>query len=263
MQNSEIRYTNFLLYPCLILFAVSLPLPIAYSSTFSILLVAVFITDIKNLKNNFSSYFLSNSNLCLLIIFLCLLVSVLYSDDKNNAFKGILAALPLVFLPLALTSLNKLSSRQILIIKKAFVYSCLIISAFYFIQTCIRIGLFDGSYKLKTGPVGYKSHYLVYHLTYHQLTPSIHAVFFSLYLAFSVLILIFDFERKTISSKVIRAIMVFYFLIFLILLLSVTINFALYSFIVTVIFFKYSFKKISNYFVFSGTIFAEQERDRS
>jgi hypothetical protein len=50
-------------------------------------------------------------------------------------------------------------------------------------------------------PVGYQSPYLVYNLTYHQLTPSIHPVFFSLYLAIAVLIIIFGFERQTLIKK--------------------------------------------------------------
>jgi hypothetical protein len=60
-------------------------------------------------------------------------------------------------------------------------------SMIYFIQTGIRIGLFDGSYKFKPVSTAYLSPYLVYHLTYHQLTPSIHAVFFSLYMPLRLL----------------------------------------------------------------------------
>ena len=256
MHNSESRYINYLFYPCLILFAASLPLPIAYSSSFTILLAFVFIAGIRDLKKNVASYLVNKSNLCLLIIFLTLLTSVLYSDDKNAGMKGILGGVSLVLLPLSLTPVMKLSSHKVFKLRVIFVLSCLVTSAFYFIQTCIRIGLFDGSYKLPTGPVGYKSPYLVYHLTYHQLTPSIHAVFFSLYLALAVLIIIFDFKRKTSFSVVIHAIMILYLLIYLFLLLSATINFALYSFIIAAIFFKYSFKKLSHYLIFFGTIIA-------
>ena len=256
MHNSGSRYINYILYPCLILFAASLPLPIAYSSSFTILLAVVFIAGIKDLKKNVASYLLNKSNLCLLIIFLTLLISVLYSDDKYAGMKGVLAAVPLVLLPLSLTPLKKLSSHQVFTLKTVFVFSCLVTSAFYLIQTCIRIGLFDGSYKLPTGPVGYKSPYLVYHLTYHQLTPSIHAVFFSLYLALAVLIIVFDFKRKTRFLVVIHALMIIYLLIYLFLLLSATINFALYSFIIAAIFFKYSFKKLIHYLAFFGFIIA-------
>jgi hypothetical protein len=218
------------------------------------LLAVVFVANVKDLKNHVASYLLSKSNLCLLIIFLALLISLLYSDDKRTGMKGILAAIPLVVLPLSMTPLKRLSSQQLCRLKVIFVFSCLTISAFYFIQTSIRIGLFDGSYKLETGPVGYKSHYLVYHLTYHQLTPSIHAVFFSLYLALAVLIIIFDFEKKTRVLAVVYTLMIIYFLIYLFLLLSATINFALYSFIIAALFFKYSFKKPIHYLTFFGWI---------
>ena len=172
-------YTDYILFPLLILFAISFPLPIAYNSSLAILLFIVFLTDIKNLKNNAISYFSKTRNILLLIIFLSLLVSVMYSEDKKVAMKGILTALPLLSLPLSLTTITKLSSRQIEIIKKAFVFSCFIVSIIYFVQTTFRIGLWDGSYKFQTLPVGYQSPYLVYNLTYHHLSKSINSVIFS------------------------------------------------------------------------------------
>lgn len=190
----------------------------------------------------------------MLIIFLALLFSYFYSEDKNAATKGILTALPLLSLPLAMTTANTLPLRQIDILKKVFVFSCLITSVFYFIQTGIRIGLFDGSYRFKPVSLAYQSSYLVYNLTYHQLTPSIHAVFFSLYISFAVLILVFGFESKTLLTKILHGLMIFYFLLYLIMLTSATINFALYSFTIACIFFKSSFKKLSHYFLFFGLI---------
>ena len=254
MNKVKSIYTDYILFPLLILFAISFPLPIAYNSSLAILLFIVFLTDIKNLKNNAISYFSKTRNILLLIIFLSLLVSVMYSEDKKVAMKGILTALPLLSLPLSLTTITKLSSRQIEIIKKAFVFSCFIVSIIYFVQTTFRIGLWDGSYKFQTLPVGYQSPYLVYNLTYHHLTPSIHAVFFSLYIAVAVLILIFGFEWRTRLAKIVQGLMVIYFLIYLILLTSATINFALYSFIIASFFLKYSFKKISHYLLFFGLI---------
>ena len=255
-NNTRSIYADYILFPCLILFIISFPLPIAYNSTLAILFSIVFLAGVKNLKNNFRSYFSNTSNILLLIIFLSLLVSVLYSDDKKVAIKGILAALPLLSIPLSSTSLINLSSRQIDTLKKVFVFSCFIISVIYSIQTTIRIGLWDGSYKLQTGPVGYQSPYLVYNLTYHQLTPSIHAVFFSLYIAFAVLILLFGFEWKTQLSKILQGLVILYFLLYLIMLTSATINFALYSFLIVCIFFKCSFHKLLHYLIFFGLILA-------
>lgn len=214
----------------------------------------MFLADVRNLRNNTASYFKNKRNILLLILFLSLVLSVLYSEDKKAAMKGLLVALPILSLPLAMTSANGLSSRQIDILKNVFVFSCLITSLLYFVQTGIRIGLFDGSYRFKPVSTAYQSSYLVYNLTYHQLTPSIHAVFFSLYISFAVLILIFAFKRKTILSKILQVLMIVYFLLYLIMLTSATINFALYSFIISCIFFKYSFRKLSHYLLFFGLI---------
>src|SRR6185436_2742948 len=120
-------------------------------------------------------------------------------------------ALTLLSFPLSMTMANNLSLKQIDILKKIFVFSCLITSLIYFVQTGIRIGLFDGSYRFKPISSAYQSSYLVYNLTYHQLTPSIHAVFFSLYIAFVVLILLFGFEWKTRLSKILQGLMTTYF----------------------------------------------------
>ena len=206
------------------------------------------------MKTNLSSYFSNTRNILLLIIFLALLLSIFYSEDKKAAIKGILTALPLLSIPLAMTTMKNLSSWQIDILKKVFVFSCLITSLIYFVQTGIRIGLFDGSYRLKPVSLAYQSSYLVYNLTYHQLTPSIHAVFFSLYISFAVIILIFGFERKTILFKILQGLMIIYFLLYLIMLTSATINFALYSFILACIFLRSSFKRLSHYILFFGLI---------
>ena len=238
----------------LVLFTASFPLPIAYNSIFTISLILVFLIDLENIKNNIRSYYSNPKNVLLLVIFLSLLLSTFYSDDKKLAMKGILTAIPLLSLPVAMTTSGNLSIRQINILKKIFVFSCLITSLFYFIQTGIRIGLFDGSYRSKPVSLAYESPYLVYNLTYHQLTPSIHAVFFSLYIAFAVLILVFEFGWKTWLAKFLQGLMILYFLIYLVLLTSATINFALYSFIIASTFFKCSFKKIAHYLLFFGLI---------
>ena len=254
VHNIRSTYTDFILFPSLILFVASFPFPIAFNSIFALLLFIVFLADTRNIRNNTIFYFKNKRNILLLILFCALLFSVLYSEDKKLAWKGILTALPLLSIPLTITTASKLSPRQIDILKKIFVFSCLITSMIYFIQTGIRIGLFDGSYKLKPVSTAYQSPYLVYHLTYHQLTPSIHAVFFSLYIAFAVFILLFDLQWKTPLSKILQGLMVLYFLLYLILLTSATINFALYSFIIATLYLKYSFKNLWHYLLFFGLI---------
>ena len=247
-------YTDYILFPALVLLTASFPLPIAYNSVFTILLFIVFLIDLRNLKHNIRLYLSNPRNAFLLAILLSLVLSIVYSEDKKLGMKGIITAMPLLSIPLAMTTANKLSIRQIDILKKIFVYSCLITSMIYFVQTGIRIGLFDGSYKFKPVSTAYQSPYLIYNLTYHQLTPSIHAVFFSLYIAFAVFILLFDLQWKTRLSKILQGSIALYFMLYLILLTSATINFALYSFFIATIYFKCSFKKLWHYLLFFGVI---------
>ena len=56
-NNTRSIYTDYVLYPCLILFVISFSLPIAYNSTLAILFSIVFLAGVKNLKNNIRSYF--------------------------------------------------------------------------------------------------------------------------------------------------------------------------------------------------------------
>ena len=169
------------------------------------------------------------------------------------AKKGILAALPLLFLPLSLTGIRNLSFKQTDILKKVFVFVCFIASAVYLSLAIIRSGLIDGSYKLQIAPENYLF-YFVNKLTYHHLNPNIHAIFFSLYIAFAVLLLIFEFKRRSFFSKFWQGLLMLFFLIYLILLTSATINFGLYSFLLGYLFFRFSFKKIYHYVLFFGLL---------
>jgi O-antigen ligase len=253
VPNLNSTYTNFIFFPCLALFTISFPLPIAYNSILSILLFVIFIIDIKNIRTNIISCIQNKRNMLLLIIFFCLFISVFYSQDKLMAKKGILAALPLLTLPISLGRIANLSLKQIDILKKLFVFVCFIASAVYLILAIIRSGLTDDSYKLQILPKNYLP-YFVNKLTYHHLSPNIHAIFFSLYIAFAVLLIIFQFKKESFFSKIWQDMLVLYFLLYLIILTSATINFGLYSFLIGYIFLKFSFKKLFHYVVFFGLL---------
>ena len=246
-------YTNFIFFPCLALFTISLPLPIAYNSILSIALFVIFLIDIKNIRTYMISYIQNKRNILLLIIFFCLFISIFYSQDKLMAKKGILAALSLLALPISLSRIASLSLKQTDLLKKLFVFVCLISSAVYLILAIIRSGLTDDSYKLQILPKNYLS-YFVNKLTYHHLSPNIHAIFFSLYIAFAILLIIFQFKKQSFFSKIWQGLLVLYFLIYLILLTSATINFGLYSFLIACMFFKFSFKKLLHYVIFFGLL---------
>ena len=255
VNNARSIYTDYILFPCLILFVISFPLPIAYNSILAILFSIVFLAGVKNLKNNIRSYFSNISNILLLIIFLSLLVSVLYSDDKKIAMKGILAVLPLLSMPLSFYTIINLSSRQIDILKKVFVFSCFIISVIYFIQTTIRIGLWDGSYKLQTEPVGYQSPYLVYNLTYHQLTPSIHRSFlFTIYRIRSSYFNIRSLKGQTLSKNSTGLMVLLFSCLFNVADICYHQFWLFTASWLGSIFFRYSFKKLYHYLLFFGLI---------
>jgi hypothetical protein len=245
-SNLKSTYTDFIFFPCLALFTISFPLPIAYNSILTIVLFVIFLIGIKNIRTNIISCIQNKRNILLLIIFFCLFISIFYSQDKIIAKKGILAALPLLALPISLTRIENLSSKQTDILKKLFVFACLIASVVYLVFAIIRSGLIDDSYKLQILPKNYLP-YFVNKLTYHHLSPNIHAIFFSLYIAFAVLLIIFQFKKESFFSKIWQGLLVLYFLIYLILLTSATINFGLYSFLIGCLFFKFSFKKLLHY----------------
>ena len=116
-----------------------------------------------------------------------------------------------------------------------------------------NLSLNFSSYKLQILPKNYLS-YFVNKLTYHHLSPNIHAIFFSLYIAFAILLIIFQFKKQSFFSKIWQGLLVLYFLIYLILLTSATINFGLYSFLIACMFFKFSFKKLLHYVIFFGLL---------
>jgi O-antigen ligase len=245
----KLSHTDHVYFPVLAFIAATFPLPIAYNSVGVILLLLVFLADYKNLRNNLDRYFSDKKNLLLLTIFVCLLVSVLYSEDKTMAQKVILTAIPLIVLPLSLTGISTITEKKIIILKKLFILSCFISSIIYMILAVGRSGLVDGSYKKETDPEHYLT-ILVGRLTYNPLSPSIHAIFFSMYIALAILTILFEIKKRSWFLNVIYSIVVFYFLIYLLLLTSATINFSLYSFIILLYYFQFSFKKWQHYLNF-------------
>src|SRR6188508_1816045 len=249
MKNSGLSYKDHIYFPVLLFIAATFPLPIAYNSIGVITLLIVFLADYKNFRNNMISYYRNKRNLLLLMIFCCLLLSLLYSDDKDTGLKGLLSALPLIILPLAFTGASGLSEKKITVLKWLFVCSCLITSIVYLILAIHRSGLVDGSYKIHAIPENYLP-YLIGKLTYNPLSPSIHAIFFSLYIALAVLLIIFEIKKKSVTAKILSFTILVYFLVYLFLLTSVTINFALYSLILIYTYLQFSFKKWNHYFIF-------------
>ncbi|HEX6848050.1 MAG TPA: O-antigen ligase family protein [Chitinophagaceae bacterium] len=247
---------NKLFFVLVLFFAISLPLPIAFSSIAVILLCILFLANRKGLVTGIKLYAGNRRNILLLIIFATLTLSITYSDDKKIAANVILAALPLIALPLSLSRLITLTTRQYNILKVFFVLSCFITSLVYFFAAISRSGLADGSYPLymRHMPLSDTLAYTAIHLTYHHLSPGIHAVFFSLYIAFAIILIVFNWEQLSKWAKIICGVLVFYFILYLILLSSIIINFGLFSFLIGYIYFQFSFRKWHHYPIFFLTL---------
>ena len=254
-MNSLKANLNRIYFIVLSYYVISLTLPVAYNSIAIILLFGLFLFSFRTLKTNLKIYYGDRRNLLLLTIFLAIAISFLYSQDKNTGLKGTLSALPLVIIPLSLTAFSGISEKQILFLKKLFVWCCLITSLIYLLLAIKRSGMIDGSYKLVHAPENFFA-YFFSQLTYNHLSPSIHAIFYSLYIALAVLIILFDFKKDSLRAKILQAILVLYFLVYMLMLTSITITFALYSFLGLSFYWKLSFKKLWHHLIFLGTILA-------
>jgi len=251
MNRSEIFNTFF--FVVLSLLTISFVLPIAFNSILIIILFIVLLVDYRNFWNTLTAYINNKKNILLLVIFFCILLSFFYSDDKETAKKAIISALPLIIVPLSLAGDTTLSKKRIQFLKKLFVYACLVSSIVYLLLAIKRSGMLDGSYKLVHAPENFYA-YFISQLTYNHLSPSIHAIFYSLYIALAILIIVYDFQKISLKEKILCGVLAFYFLVYLLLLISIIINFALYSFLILNFYFKSSFKKWWHYCVFFGGI---------
>lgn len=254
-MNSLTARLNGVYFIVLSYYVVSLTLPVAYNSIAIMVLFALFLFNFKTLKTNFRIYSRDRSNLLLLVIFTTIAISLLYSEDKNTGLKGTLSALPLVIIPLSLSAFTKIPGRQVLFLKKLFVWSCFITSLSYFFLATWRSGMFDGSYKLVHAPENHFAYFFT-QLTYNHLSPSIHAIFYSLYIALAVLIVLMYFKKDSLRSKILQVTLILYFLAYMVMLTSIAINFALYSFLALFFYWKFSFRKAMHYLIFFGTVLA-------
>ncbi|HET9747129.1 MAG TPA: O-antigen ligase family protein, partial [Chitinophagaceae bacterium] len=188
-------------------------------------------------------------NIFLLIIFLCLLISTIYSADKQAAFKGIFDALPLIILPVSLYRIRHLPEQKLEWLKRIYVVSCFVFSAMTLLRAAINAGLLDGSFREAVSPDLYIP-YFVNRFTYHQLSGGLHAVFLSLYVNLAIFFILENSFRRFNFKVFISLVLLIYFLIYLLLLFSITLNFALYSFLAIYFFLKFTFNKWQEYILF-------------
>ena len=221
---------------------------IAVNSILIPVFFTLFIIDLKKILKSWSEI-RTTRNILLLLIFLSLFISVLYSDDKKRAFSEIFSALPLIALPVSLTHFNRLSEKKIIWLKRFYIFCCIAATIIALTRAVFNSGLLDGSYKQLVAPNLYDA-YFVHRFTYHKLGANLHAIYFSMYVALSIYLILAEIRGKARITKMLWTVLLLYLLIFLILLKSITINFALYSSVVIYFYFIFSFKKWQHYFLF-------------
>ena len=214
-----------------------------------------FLIDIRNIKENIYRYLGETRNIFLLLILCSLLLSIVYSSDKNSAWMAIFAALPLASFPLSFSILpvSSLSSQKIQLLKRLYILVCLVATLILLVKAIMHTGLLDSSYKALAAPE-LQDDYIAYRLTYHQLSGGLHAVVLSLFITLAIFFIVFNSKNTSWRRRLLRSITIIYFLFFMLLLKSITINFALYSFLIVYFYFTFSFNKLYQYFTFFGTV---------
>ena len=138
-------------------------------------------------------------------IYLFYLISIFYSENKSYAFNDLVLKLPLVLLPLFLSTTKKLKTAQYHTILRTFA-----ISTFFAAIVTVIIAYYN---YLQTG--------LLKHFFYHDLTIFMHSAYYALYALFAIAIFIYLIHHtKNKNHIVIYAGMSFILVIFLFLLSS-------------------------------------------
>ena len=155
-------------------------------------------TKIKIFFNNSYAIFLSS-------LYIIYLISLVYSENKEYAYIDLLLKLPLLLLPLFLSTSEVLKKTQILIIIKAFA-----ISTFFAALITFGIGYFN---YIKTGMTKY--------FFYHDLEIFMHSAYYALYALFAITTFIFLYiKTENKKSKLAYSSMAFLLSGFLFLLSS-------------------------------------------
>jgi hypothetical protein len=108
----------------LILLVIGLPLSKFLMSLSQIILISNWLLE-GNLKNKLTSFFKNKAALAVTSLLLLHLIGLLYTSDYNYAFKDIRIKLPLLILPLVLSTSTHLTSRIKNLVLNFFILSVL------------------------------------------------------------------------------------------------------------------------------------------
>ncbi|HEX5169224.1 MAG TPA: O-antigen ligase family protein [Cyclobacteriaceae bacterium] len=184
----------------------------------------------------------------LLIALFCILVAgMFYTDNLDSGWKQLEKKIFFFSVPITIAFLLKPEREEVIIILSTFVISCLVASVFCLVNFVHQMSLLtDGTISLSDfnylSTTPYKQlnpassdHWML--LSYRSLASGIamHPTYLSLYLAFSVIIIIHFFDTSRIQSgraRLIGLLLIAYFSIFIIFLSSRIIIVALSSLLI-------------------------------
>ncbi|NAS31632.1 hypothetical protein GTQ40_11665 [Flavobacteriaceae bacterium R38] len=188
-----------------------------------------FIFDVYNLKDNFLAVFRKRDNLFPIVLYLLAILSLIYTSDFEQGAKYIGKLIPFLSLPIVLVKVKDLSSKQLHILFKLYIYGCLL--ACFWAMGDFIIETSSGKFKEIHHPDNWFN-YFANRITYHEMIENTsigHAGYFSLYLAIAVFLCFYEWLR---SKKRRYIYLLIFFIFFLVLLHALMINIALYTCIV-------------------------------
>lgn len=250
-ENNERLY---LLSLCLMI--ISFPLSIALNSIALGVILIFFLIDYKNIIPKFQLYISKKRNILLLLLFTSLFVSLAYTQNTDKGIPKVLGYLPFVALPLAMTRLQDVNSKQMTILKRLHIVICVLASIICLVFATVESGLLDGSYVGQVAPNLYTA-YFVHRFTYHELSGqlNLHAIYFSIFIATALIFCIEEINKNKRLQKLIFVLTQCFLCVMLFLLKSVVINFAFYSFLLLYLFYRFSFRNKVHYILFFLLVF--------
>ncbi|WP_170265064.1 O-antigen ligase family protein [Salibacter halophilus] len=181
------------------------------------------------------------------ILFLVLLVGLLYTENKVTGYAILERHYSLIFVPVIASSFSILNTKQ----QKRILYFFTLVTtvlAFYFLGYAIVDYFNTGSIYIENR----SGHHLYNKFMHHRLTAPLgmHAIYFSLYLSFSFILVLHHFMKYFHSHSILIKVLFFFLFSFyslmIILLKSALFSLALPLAIIILLFFhfgKYAFSK--------------------
>ena len=207
----------------IILLAIGIPLSNFLMSISQIILLANWLFD-KNILKKIKMFFANKPALIFSLIFLLHLIGLFYTSDFNYAFKDLRTKIPIIFLPLVISTSPALDGKNFRLILSSFITSVVVgsIACYYFYLTHIFNDI-------------------------RQISIFISHIRFSLDICLAICILFYFIYKEFLLSntkKWIASVLLLWLVYFLFVLQSFTgIVILLFLFLILLSYFTFSFKK--------------------